>query len=68
VRYAAPAMRVGPPLAVGVATQLGRLELSVLAGGGGRAIVLGRRGPLGPGQGGGAPVTVGRRSIAGITT
>jgi phage tail-like protein len=68
VRYAAPAMRVGAPLAVGVATQLGRLEVGVLAGGGDRAIVLGRRGPLGPGHGGGAPVTVGRRSIAGITT
>ena len=68
VRYAAPAIRVGPPLAVGVATQLGRLEEGVLAGGGDRAIVLGRRGPLGPGHSGGAPVTVGRRSVAGITT
>jgi phage tail-like protein len=68
VRYAAAALRVGPPLAVGVATRIGRLEAGVLAGGGQRAIVLGRRGPLGPGHGGGAPVTVGRRSIAGITT
>jgi phage tail-like protein len=68
VRYAATALEVGPPLAVGVATRLGRLEAGVLAGGDQRAIVLGRRGPLGPGHCGGAPVTVGRRSIAGITT
>lgn len=68
VRYAAAALRVGPPLAVGVATRIGRLEAGVLAGGDDRAMVLGRRGPLGPGRAGGAPVTVGRRSIAGITT
>lgn len=68
VRYAATVLRVGPPLAVGVATRIGQLEAGVLAGGGQRAIVLGRRGPLGAGRGGGALVTVGRRSIAGITT
>jgi phage tail-like protein len=67
VRYAASAVRVGAPLAVGVATRLGRLETGVLGAGDERAIVLGRRGMLGPGDGGGAPVTVGRRSVAGIT-
>jgi phage tail-like protein len=67
VRYAAPTMRVGRPLAVGVGTRLGRLQPGVL-GGGESAVVLGRRGPLWPARGGGAAVTVGRRSVAGITT
>jgi phage tail-like protein len=66
VRYAFPAVRVGPPLAVGVGTALGRLAPGVLADGD-SGIVLGRRGVLGPGRAGGVPVTVGRRSVAGIT-
>jgi hypothetical protein len=68
VRYAAPAVRIGPPLAVGVATRLGRLDPGVLGGGGERAVVLGRRGVLGGARDGGALVTVGRRAVAGITT
>ena len=68
MRYAAPAVRVGPPLAVGVATRVGQLVAGVLAGEGERAVVLGQRGPLGACRDGGALVTVGRRSIAGITT
>jgi phage tail-like protein len=68
VRPAAAALRVGPPLAVGVGTRIGRLAPGVLCGEGDHALVLGRRGPLGPCRGGGAAVTVGRRSVAGITT
>ena len=67
VRYAFPAVRVGPPLAVSVGTRVSHLEPGVLAHDGDRAMVLGRRGVLGAGRGGGA-VTVGRRSVAGIST
>jgi phage tail-like protein len=68
VRYALPAVVVGAPVAVSVGTRLGQVESGVLAGGGERAMVLGQRGVLGVGRDGGVAVTVGRRSVAGITT
>jgi len=68
IRPAGAGFRLGPPLAVGVGTRIGRLAPGVLCGQGEHALVLGRRGPLGACGGGGAAVTVGRRSIAGITT
>jgi phage tail-like protein len=66
VRYAPAAVRLGGRLRVGVGTRLGLAPAGVLEGGGEHALVLGRQGPLA--AAGGAPVTVGRRSIAGITT
>jgi phage tail-like protein len=67
VRYASPAVTVGGPLSVGVGTRLGGPPAGVLGGDGEHALVLARHGPLAAAAGG-APVTVGRRSIAGITT
>jgi hypothetical protein len=67
VSYAFPAVRVGPPLAVSAGMLLGGLERGVLTSEGERAVVLGRQGVLGGASGGGA-VTVGRRSVVGITT
>jgi phage tail-like protein len=67
VRYAPAAMTVGGPLSVGLGTRLGGPPAGVLGGDGEHALVLDRQGPLAAAAGG-APVTVGRRSIAGITT
>jgi phage tail-like protein len=67
VSYASPAVRIGPPLAVSLGTSLGGLQPGALVGEGDRAMVLGRQGLLG-GVRGGATVTVGRRSVVGITT
>jgi phage tail-like protein len=67
VRYAPAAVTVGGPLPLGVGTRLDGPPVAVLGGDGGHALVLARQGPL-AGAAGGAPVTVGRRSIAGITT
>jgi phage tail-like protein len=68
VRPAAAALCVGSPLAVGVGTRIGRLAPGVLCGEGESSLILGRRGPLGACRDCGAAVTVGRRSVAGITT
>lgn len=67
VRYASPAMNIGRPLAVGVGTRIGRLPTGALEATGDHAVVLGVQGPLGS-CAGGAPVTIGSRSIVGITT
>jgi phage tail-like protein len=67
VRHAPAAVTVGGPLSVGVGTRLGGPLAGVLGGDGEHALVLARQGPLAAAAGG-APVTVGRRSIAGITT
>jgi phage tail-like protein len=67
VRYTFPAVRMGPPLAVGLGTRLGGLQPCALVDTGERAVVLGRQGVLGGGRGG-VLVTVGRRSVVGITT
>jgi phage tail-like protein len=67
VTYTFPAVRVGPPLAINVGTRLGGLQPGALVKGGERALVLGRQGVLGAGCGG-VVVTVGRRSVVGITT
>jgi len=66
MRYAAPLVRIGPPVAVGVATRVGRLNPGVLGDTADNAVILGRRGPLAGHGGGGTPVTVGRRSAVGI--
>jgi phage tail-like protein len=67
VTYTFPAVRVGPPLAVNVGTRLGGLQPAALIKDGEHALVLGRQGVLGAGCGG-VVVTVGRRSVVGITT